>query len=187
MTKAGAEVGRKEPVLLLPARCFDLRFPTKAPGQPAFVDGGLGEDVRRVREPEEIEDPEHEQVVARVAAIDVAKATGMVCSMVPHTTRLGQRKTKVWGDGRDDKCDRLVGRSSCARLTVHQCRIRRQGATLLLARTHPPAGVSYQSAQVVSSDSSDLHPLTRVSGGALSAPQPQRTVGQLCPASILLI
>lgn len=49
-----------------------------------------------MREPEEIEDPEHEQVVARVAAIDVAKATGMVCTRVPHDTRPGRRVTRVW-------------------------------------------------------------------------------------------
>jgi transposase len=49
-----------------------------------------------VGEPEEIEDQEHEQVVARVAAIDVAKATGMVCIRVPHDRRPGRRVTKVW-------------------------------------------------------------------------------------------
>jgi transposase len=49
-----------------------------------------------VREPQEIEDEEHEQVVARVAAIDVAKATGMVCTRVPHEKRPGRRLTKVW-------------------------------------------------------------------------------------------
>jgi hypothetical protein len=49
-----------------------------------------------VREPQEIEDEEHEQVVGRVAAIDVAKASGMVCTRVPHDKRPGQRLTKVW-------------------------------------------------------------------------------------------
>lgn len=49
-----------------------------------------------MREPEEIEDPEHEQVVAQVAAIDVAKATGMVCTRGPHDTRPGRRVTMVW-------------------------------------------------------------------------------------------
>jgi transposase len=49
-----------------------------------------------VREPQEIEDEEHEQVIARVAAIDVAKATGMVCTRVPHEKRPGRRLTKVW-------------------------------------------------------------------------------------------
>jgi hypothetical protein len=49
-----------------------------------------------VREPQEIEDEEHEQVVGRVAAIDVAKATGMVCTRVPNDKRPGRRLTKVW-------------------------------------------------------------------------------------------
>jgi transposase len=49
-----------------------------------------------VREPQEIEDQEHEQVLERVAAVDVAKATGMVCTRVPHESRPGRRLTKVW-------------------------------------------------------------------------------------------
>jgi transposase len=39
---------------------------------------------------------ESQQVVGRVAAIDVAKATGMVCTRVPHATVEGKRVTKVW-------------------------------------------------------------------------------------------
>ena len=49
-----------------------------------------------MQEPEEIEDGEHEQVVARVAAVDVAKGSGMVCSRVPHASVAGRRVTKVW-------------------------------------------------------------------------------------------
>jgi len=49
-----------------------------------------------VREPQEIEDEDHEQVVARVAAVDVAKASGMVCVRVPHQSKAGRRTTKVW-------------------------------------------------------------------------------------------
>src|SRR5947207_2067242 len=49
-----------------------------------------------MRQPEEVEDAEHERVVARVAAIDVAKASGMVCTRVPHNTVTGRRVTKVW-------------------------------------------------------------------------------------------
>lgn len=49
-----------------------------------------------VREVQEIEDAEHEQVVARVAAIDVAKASGMVCTRVPNESKPGRRLTKVW-------------------------------------------------------------------------------------------
>jgi transposase len=49
-----------------------------------------------MKEPQEIEDEEHEQVVERVAAIDVAKASGKVCTRVPHESRPGRRVTKVW-------------------------------------------------------------------------------------------
>ena len=49
-----------------------------------------------MREPQEIEDEEHEQALERVAAIDVAKASGMVCTRVPHACRPGRRVTKVW-------------------------------------------------------------------------------------------
>jgi transposase len=46
--------------------------------------------------PQEIVDEEHEQVIERVAAIDVAKASGMVCVRVPHETRPGRRVSRVW-------------------------------------------------------------------------------------------
>jgi hypothetical protein len=49
--------------------------------------------------PQEIEDEEHEQVLERVAAIDVAKASGMVCTRVPHPSRPGKRRTRVWEAG----------------------------------------------------------------------------------------
>jgi transposase len=49
-----------------------------------------------VMEPQEIEDEEHEQVLERVAAVDVAKASGMVCTRVPHQARPGKRRTRVW-------------------------------------------------------------------------------------------
>ena len=42
----------------------------------------------------EVEAPE--EIVARVAAIDVAKASGVVCTRVPHPAKPGQRATKVW-------------------------------------------------------------------------------------------
>jgi transposase len=42
----------------------------------------------------EVEEPE--ELVARVAAIDVAKASGMVCTRVPHPAKPGRRITKVW-------------------------------------------------------------------------------------------
>ena len=48
-----------------------------------------------MREPQEIEDRGHEQVVLRVAAVDVAKASGMVCTRVPREGGRGF-VTKVW-------------------------------------------------------------------------------------------
>ncbi len=49
-----------------------------------------------VMRPAEIEDEEHERVLERVAAVDVAKASGMVCTRVPHPSRPGKRRTLVW-------------------------------------------------------------------------------------------
>ena len=47
-------------------------------------------------EPQEIEDEDHERVLERVAAIDVAKASGMVCVRVPHESKPGRRVSRVW-------------------------------------------------------------------------------------------
>jgi transposase len=44
----------------------------------------------------QVEVDEHEQIVEWVAAIDVAKASGMVCTRVPHQTTAGKRSTRVW-------------------------------------------------------------------------------------------
>lgn len=49
-----------------------------------------------MREPVEVPDAEYEQLVARVAAIDVAKSSGTVCTRVPHETKPGGRVSKVW-------------------------------------------------------------------------------------------
>jgi transposase len=49
-----------------------------------------------MQQPVEVAADEPEQLVARVAAIDVAKASGMVCTRVPHPIRPGRRLTKVW-------------------------------------------------------------------------------------------
>jgi len=46
--------------------------------------------------PVEIAVDEVEQVVARVAGIDVAKASGMVCTRLPHESVPGRRVTRVW-------------------------------------------------------------------------------------------
>jgi transposase len=45
---------------------------------------------------EEIDAEDDEQIVERVAAIDVAKASGKVCTRVPHRSIPGRRVTKVW-------------------------------------------------------------------------------------------
>ena len=47
-------------------------------------------------EPQEIEDEEHEQVLQRVAAVDVAKDSGKVCVRVPHESKPGRRVSRVW-------------------------------------------------------------------------------------------
>jgi transposase len=44
-------------------------------------------------EPEEIPDADHELVIERVCAIDVAKASGKVCMRLP---RPGRRISRVW-------------------------------------------------------------------------------------------
>ncbi len=49
-----------------------------------------------MREPQEIQDEEYEQLVERVAAVDVAKGSGMVCTRRPDPSRPGKRVTKVW-------------------------------------------------------------------------------------------
>lgn len=49
-----------------------------------------------MREPQEIPDEEYEQRLERVAAVDVAKASGMMCIRVPHPGRPGKRRTLVW-------------------------------------------------------------------------------------------
>jgi transposase len=48
------------------------------------------------RVPEEIHDPDHEVRLERVAAIDVAKASGKVCTRLPHPAQAGRRVTLVW-------------------------------------------------------------------------------------------
>jgi hypothetical protein len=48
-----------------------------------------------VMEPQEIEDEEHERILERVAAVDVAKAPGMVCTRVPREGQPGKRRTRV--------------------------------------------------------------------------------------------
>ena len=46
--------------------------------------------------PQVIDDEQHERVHDRVAAIDVAKDSGMVCTRTPHPSRPGARRSTVW-------------------------------------------------------------------------------------------
>jgi transposase len=46
--------------------------------------------------PQVIDDKEHERVHDRVAAVDVAKDSGMVCTRTPHPSRPGTRRGTVW-------------------------------------------------------------------------------------------
>jgi hypothetical protein len=43
-----------------------------------------------------IDDEEHERAHDRVAAVDVAKDSGMVCTRTPHPSRPGARRSTVW-------------------------------------------------------------------------------------------
>ena len=46
--------------------------------------------------PQVIDDEQHERVHERVAAIDVAKDSGMVCTRTPHPSRAGARRSTIW-------------------------------------------------------------------------------------------
>ena len=71
---------------------------TDAPGQPSrWKICGLGWRTSEVRmQPEEIPDDDHELVIERVCAIDVAKASGKVCVRTPHPNRPDRRTSRVW-------------------------------------------------------------------------------------------
>jgi transposase len=47
-----------------------------------------------VRDAEQVEEPT--ELLARAAAIDVAKNSGVVCTRVPHESRAGQKVQNVW-------------------------------------------------------------------------------------------
>jgi transposase len=49
-----------------------------------------------MRKPVEIDSDDDGPVIARAAAIDVAKATGMICTRVPHASKPDRKVTKVW-------------------------------------------------------------------------------------------
>jgi transposase len=63
-----------------------------------------------MRKPVEIDSEEDGPVIARAAAIDVAKASGMVCTRVPHASKPGRKVTKVWEvDAATDAIVELAG------------------------------------------------------------------------------
>ncbi len=49
-----------------------------------------------MEQPQEVEDEEHERTWERVAAVDVAKASGVVCTRVPGDEPGGRRRVRVW-------------------------------------------------------------------------------------------
>jgi hypothetical protein len=60
-----------------------------------------------MQQPVEVQVDEHEQIVERVGAIDVAKASGMVCLRVPHET-IPDRRVTITG-ARSTTCLRPPG------------------------------------------------------------------------------
>jgi transposase len=52
-------------------------------------------EVAAVEQPREVHDEEHERVWERVAAIDVAKGSGVVCTRVPDEDKPGRRRMHV--------------------------------------------------------------------------------------------
>ena len=60
--------------------------------------------------PQVIDDEEHERVYDRVAAVDVAKDSGMVCTRTPHPSRPGARRSTVWTVRRGWARSRGLGR-----------------------------------------------------------------------------
>jgi hypothetical protein len=81
--------------LLLRARRSDFLLLAWAPGLPAGLSRLAGPVGGSVQEPEEIQEREYEIAVARVAAVDVAKASGVVCTRVPREGEPGRFVTRV--------------------------------------------------------------------------------------------
>ncbi len=61
---------------------------------------------------EEIDVEDNEQIVGRVAAIDVAKASGKVCTRVPHPSDPARRLTRGLGRCRHHQLDHRAGRAA---------------------------------------------------------------------------
>ena len=51
-----------------------------------------------MRKPQVVPDEDHEVVYERVAAVDVAKASGVVCMRTPDTDRPGRFVNRIWED-----------------------------------------------------------------------------------------
>ena len=51
-----------------------------------------------MRKPQVVPDEDHEVVYERVAAVDVAKASGVVCLRVPDTGRAGRYVNRIWDE-----------------------------------------------------------------------------------------
>jgi transposase len=64
------------------------RTKSGGPALPA-APGGAGAEVA----------DEPPEVITQSAAIDMAKASGMVCTRVPHESRAGRRVQRVWQAG----------------------------------------------------------------------------------------
>ena len=67
-----------------------------------------------MRRPQVIDDEDHERVHERVAAIDVAKDSGMVCTRLPHPSRPGARRSTVWTVTARKNAIRVLGRPAGA-------------------------------------------------------------------------
>jgi transposase len=63
-----------------------------------------------VSRPQVIDDQDHERIYERVAAVDVAKDTGMVCTRTPHPSRPGARRSTVWTVKARMNAIRVLGR-----------------------------------------------------------------------------
>ena len=49
-----------------------------------------------MRKPQVVPDEDHEVVYERVAAVDVAKASGVVCARTPDPARPGRYVNRIW-------------------------------------------------------------------------------------------
>ena len=51
-----------------------------------------------MRKPQVVPDEDHEVVYERVTAVDVAKASGVVCMRTPNPARPGRFVNRIWED-----------------------------------------------------------------------------------------